>query len=355
MKQKNLQRNPISEKRSIQIEDLAKLFYFLKNYSWTKVLLTLTLILFSSQISQGQKTKDVGIWIYKQYVLTDDQEKQEKNGLSIEVNPLSPQNYYDHPELYGFKKEYLQDAFRKEWGTNIGLLFPYNDEKEMYFNYTFGAGENFLTVFEVSITNNTGHIIKMKDARIYLKVEGESPIKPITNLGNPNLKMVESKPGKFIPLPTSAIEADNSLIQWVTGIEVDYEKTRPKGLISINYPIGLNSQIIAANKRNYKLISDVDVEILPDDSYSGILLFPVLISFDQVNLKFYEFVTKTDAAGNPTETTNFDFQYKKENGTKWFDRNKSVWVDGEPESSQEYYDKSQKRWIIGTPSSKKEK
>lgn len=281
--------------------------------------------------------------------------KTGKNGLSIEVSPLSPQNYYDHPELYGFKKEYLQDAFRKEWGTNIGLLFTYNDEKEMFFNYTFGAGENFLSVFEVKVTNNTGHIIKMKDARIYLKVEGESPVKPVVNLGNPNLKMVESQPNKLIPLPISAVEADHSLIHWVTGIEAEFEKTRPTGLLSIKYPIGLNSQIIAANKKYYRLISDVDFEILPDDSYSGILLFPVLISYDQVNLKFYEFVTKTDAAGNPTETTNFDFQYKKENGKKWFDRNKNVWVDGEPESSQEYYDKSQKKWIVGTPSSKKRK
>lgn len=110
------------------------------------------------------------------------------------------------------------------------------------------------------------------------------------------------------------------------------------------------SQVIAVNKKSYKLIGDVDTEILPDDTYSGILLFPRLIGGDpEMTIKFYELVTKVDAAGNPTERTNFDFKFKLAEASQWYNRNLTKWENGTPAFPVEYYDKKNKTWVLGKP------
>jgi hypothetical protein len=291
----------------------------------------------------SQKTKDVQISTYKMLEFNGCDAKQTKSGLTIEVEPLSPKVTYNHSELFSFTSDDVKGL------TNANLLYqPY--QGKMY-EYTFGAGNYWLVVMKVKITNNTGHVLKMSDARIYLRIEGEDPIKPVTKLGDPTLVDYENPAGSgnFIKLPKSAIDQDKSLIQWSTGMFAKWDSERKKGLISFDYPLGLPSQIIAVNKKNYKLISDVDVEILPDDSYYGILLFPITISNTDMSLKLYEFVTKTDAAGTPTEKTNFDFKFKGVDGKSWYDRNLNIWNPGEPSSPKEYYDKEQKMWILGIP------
>ena len=111
-----------------------------------------------------------------------------------------------------------------------------------------------------------------------------------------------------------------------------------------------NIKKIAVHKKNYKLIGDVDTEILPDDTYSGILLFPRLIGGDpEMIIKFYEFITKVDAGGTPTERTNFEFKFKLAEASEWFNRNENKWEIGTPSSTVEYYDKKQKIWVLGKP------
>jgi hypothetical protein len=297
----------------------------------------------------SQKTQPVASMPYKKYSFNGSEASQTKNGLTIEVEPLSPSGVYAHPELYSFDMTTFPKEFLKKYDYNISSMFAeFNGKRNCY---TFGMGENYLTVFKVKITNSTGHVLKMKEARILLRIEGEDPIKPVTKVGDATIDQFENPAGsgKFIPLPKSAIAQDQSLVQWVTGIESDYENGRKKGFLDYDYPIGINSQVIAQNKKYYKLIADVDLEILPDDSYSGILLFPVLISSDELSLKMYEFVTKTDAAGNPTERTNFDYKFKKEPGKMWLNRNEKKWIDGNPPADIEYFDKKQKLYIMGAP------
>ncbi len=310
----------------------------------------LGLVLMVVQISSAQKTKQVITWPYKQYVFNGSEAKQEKSGLTIEVEPLSPKNLYAHPELYSFVADYFAQDFKNSYSSDINRMWiDYNGKK---WNYTFGLTENFLTVFKVKITNNTGHILKMSEAKILLKIADQDPIKPVTKYGDASIQLLENPAGsgKFKPYPKSVLTPDESLIQWVTNIEAEYVKNKKKSFIELGeFPVGINSQIIDQNKKNYKLISNVDVEILPDDTYSGILLFPVLISFEELSLKMYEFATKTDAAGNVAERSNFDFKFKLDNGNMWLDRNKGMWIDGAPPQAVEYYDKTTKTWMMGAP------
>ena len=66
-------------------------------------------------------------------------------------------------------------------------------------------------------------------------------------------------------------------------------------------------------------------------------------------IKFYEFITKVDAGGTPTERTNFEFKFKLAEASEWFNRNESKWENGTPSSPVEYYDKKQKIWVLGKP------
>jgi hypothetical protein len=315
----------------------------MKKANVTAFLLAITLSL------NAQKTQKVAIMDFNAYSFKNSESLQAKNGLTIEVDPLSPESTYKYPELYSFDYTTLPEDFKKKWSTSLKYMWFENEGKR--WNYTFGAGNIYLTVFKIKIKNNTGHILKMSDARILLRIEGEDPIKPVDRFGNPTLEAFETPKGsgKYIPLPKSKVEDDQTLVHWVTDIEVAYDKIRPKGLLYYEYPIGINSQILAQNRKSYKLISDVDVEILPDDTFSGILLFPVNISYEDVSLRLYNFVTKTDPAGNPSERTNFDFNFVKTQNKMWLDRNEEIWKAGNPPSDVEYYDKKQKKYIMGNP------
>jgi len=293
-------------------------------------------------VSNAQKVQNVDIWPYKYYSPNGVELVQTKNGLTIELIPISPNLESKFPELFSWKIEDMP----QEWRSNLRLFYPqYPDASGKYYQFTFGAKDN-LNVYKIKITNNTGHIIKMSDARIFLRVEGEDPIKPVTKIGNATLVPVGDK--KTL-LPQSAIDSDESLIHWSTVLFSEWDKTRKKGFLYVVFPLGLTSQVIAQNKKAYKLINDVNVEILPEDSYSGILLFPRLIKDDDISIRLYEFITKTDAAGNATEKSNFEFKLKLIDGKMWYDRNKKTFIDGEPPAQVEYYDKKSKSWIMGSP------
>ena len=306
----------------------------------------LFLFVFSFNNIYAQKTKDVITYHFKYWEQNGSDLKQEKNGLIIEIEPLDMRVSYNHPELYTFQLTDLPSS----WGINVGAFYPEYQGKRWC--YTFGFGEDLLTVMKVKITNNTGHILKMKDARMLMRVEGEDPIKAVTKVGDPTLVdfVIPNGNGKTVLLPKSAIEKDESLVHWITFFENNWNQKRNKGFLSLNYIVGVPSQVIAVHKKNYKLIGDVDTEILPDDTYSGILLFPRLIGGDpEMIIKFYEFITKVDAGGTPTERTNFEFKFKLAEASEWFNRNENKWEIGTPSSTVEYYDKKQKIWVLGKP------
>jgi len=137
----------------------------------------------------------------------------------------------------------------------------------------------------------------------------------VTSLGNPTLQAASDPNAPYKVVPASATEGDESLVHWVTYWEREAERQREKhtlmdGMYKI--PVGLRSQVIAQNRTAYKLVADTNAEILPGKTYRGILLFPVVVSFDAATLSFYDVHTKTDAAGTPTEKQTFTFPVKLE-------------------------------------------
>jgi len=96
------------------------------------------------------------------------------------------------------------------------------------------------------------------------------------------------------------------------------------------YPVGFSFQVVAQKRRNYKLINDLSVEILPNFSYEGILLFPAIVSWPEAKFSFYDITTKTDPASNPIEKTAFEFPLTLQEVDMWFDRTEKVWKKGLP-------------------------
>lgn len=250
---------------------------------------------------------------------------QTKSNVSITVEVLKQTEIYKYPELFAFDIKAVPDVLPNLSFWSFGR--PYQGKGWLY---TFGPGNETLTACKVKIENNTGHILRMRDARIYLVVEGKDPIPAVTKMGDPRLILIDREKKQY--LPKSAAERDDSFIHWITYLEQEYQRTRKKGLISFDYPVGIASQVVQQNERHYKLINAVDKEILPGFSSEGILLFPVIASFDTAKLMFYDITTKTDAAGNPIEKTQFEFQLNLEKGKVWFDSDSNQLRFGEPPS-----------------------
>jgi hypothetical protein len=253
--------------------------------------------------------KSAKVSLFAEYALANpDSGSILKSDVTITVQSLGPSYLYDFPELFAFDPGKV--AAPIAGGVNFGTYCE-KDYEGRYWWYTFGCGENDLAVFQVAIQNGTDHILRMKDARIYLEVADHDPISPVTRLGDPTL-VPGPTPAPAV-LPKSAVDADESLIHWVTYFEQEAEKVRSKKTFLDNRhvtPIGLASQVIGQNRAAYKLIADPTAEILPGRTLKGILLFPVLADFPSAALSFYEVHTKTDPGGNPIEKQTFVFPIK---------------------------------------------
>ena len=254
------------------------------------------------------------------------QARQTKSNVTIQAEVLRPSESYSHPELFAFAIKQFPES---HYNFSTMSTFP-EDAQGKRWCYTFGFGDSYLTALKVKFTNNTPHILRMKDARIYLVVEGESPITAVTELGNANLIPVTTSKGKEKYLPKSYVNEDNSLIHWLTHFENEWDKSRKKGMLSFTYPIGFAALVVKQNSKQYKLINDLAVEILPNFSHEGILLFPAIVSWPQAKLMFYDITTKTDPAGNPIEKTTFEFPLALKEVDMWFDRAEKRWKKGLP-------------------------
>lgn len=292
-------------------------------------LLCLLIICFPYLICSCASTNKIQTTELTEYSISPTElNNQIKSNVSIAVEVLRASEYEKHPELYRFNRKTIDSYF-----SNSLLYYPANSKGESWL-YTFGTNAPYvLTVFKVKVTNNTPHILRMKDSRIYLIADGENPVAAVTKIGNPRLVKIDEN-GTL--LPKSAIEQDDSLVHWVTYFEQEYENNRKKSLIDFPYLPGLASQVIFQNIVNYKLINDLSLEILPDYTYEGILLFPKLVYANLKNpkLMFYDITTKTDAAGNVSEKTSFEFPLKYETVNMWYDTVEKTWKKGFPPGAQ---------------------
>src|SRR5512139_1259464 len=89
-----------------------------------------------------------------------------------------PLDYQNHRQLRPTDLNPCAIAAPIAGGVNFGTYCA-KDYEGRYWWYTFGYGENDLAVFQVAIQNGTDHILRMKDARIYLEVPDHDPIAPV--------------------------------------------------------------------------------------------------------------------------------------------------------------------------------
>lgn len=309
--------------------------------------------LFTSVYSKKIKIHDVIVYKYKKYILNNTELTQSKNGLTIEIVPLHPGLIYKYPKLFSWDISKMPN----DWESSLSAYYQQNPDDGKRYEYSFGADNNFLTVFYVKITNNTDHIIRMKDARIYLLVDSEDPIRPTMFFGNAQLEDVTPSNASIFKsrtiLPVSYLQSDGSLVDQVTKMYYEWNKNRKKGILHFNYPIGFPSQVLYQNKIGFKLINGIKAEIIPDFSYSGILFFNRLIkNNEEINISMYDFPTKNNDAGIVIEKSNFKFNLKEVEGIMYYDRNAKKWKEGNPPEKVEYYVKKQKKWYYGLPAKK---
>lgn len=229
---------------------------------------------------------------------------QEKSDVEINLEIIRPSRTYNYPEFFSFNIDELPPEYARDRAVRyVCKTGPMDRSWDFFFASPDGSIQLLLCACKVK--NNTKHILRMKDARIYLIVEGMNPLPAISSLG----ELLE--------------QAD--YFQELTNQQL------ARQTIIYNLPPGFFRTIILYNKKSYKLINDLKAEILPGFSYEGILVFPVIPSFSpQAKISFFDVTTKTDKAGNPIEKVQFDFNLQSQRVQMWYDRHERIWKVGLP-------------------------
>ncbi len=226
-----------------------------------------------------------------------------KSDITITLEPLAQWRMYE-PEnepLFSFRMEDYP-----EWKDNVFIQSQFSKPGPggKYWIYPF----NRLPAYRVTISNNTDHILRMKDSRIYLLPEGQDPVQALTLNGIMQY------------LNSFSEEVKN---QWLSISPMAFS-------LSKEFPNNYLGQFVGRKLRDYKFIAEMQPEILPHFTYHGTLVFPLVSNVQSVKISFYDITTKTDAAGNPTEKTEFDFPMQAHEVQMWHDRVENKYKLGTP-------------------------
>lgn len=267
-----------------------------------------TFLMVSSCATLG--TRVIPTLSFMEYALKPGPEQiQKKSDIEINLEVIQLSNIYNYPTLFSFRldelpREYAENHVVRK-GYRPGLL-----GRSWAFPFASPDGKMQLLFCFCKIKNNTEHILRMSDARIYLIVEGVDPLPGISSFA----ELLE--------------QAD--YFQKLVDIEMQkqtvlYILRRPP------LPPGFFSTLVLRNERKLKLINDLKAEILPGFFYEGILVFPAIPSFSpQAKVSFFDVTTKTNKAGNPIEKTQFDFNLQSQRVQMWYDRYERIWKVGPP-------------------------
>jgi hypothetical protein len=201
------------------------------------------------------------------------QAKQEIDNISIEMNVL--------PD-----KEYEKSYYKQTINVFKGL---YNGKEimrdvEVDFSQYFDKS----TPFEVTIINNTNHILRMRDSRIVFIEPGSD------------------EPKLALDKQTISEDIESALPSFKPIFDVlshKYYRTKPSYL---------KDQIVIAMKHvtnNIVFINGFNQEIMPGMRIKGIVAFPIESKqVAQGKVSFIDMVSETDNAGNITKKVRFDFR-----------------------------------------------
>ncbi|MBL7083425.1 MAG: hypothetical protein ISS41_07335 [Candidatus Aminicenantes bacterium] len=247
---------------------------------------------------------------FTQYALESGLEQvQGKSDIEISIELVRLSDIYKYAKFFSFKL----DEFPSMYASNSILRSEYKPGpmgRQWEFPFTNPDGSKQMLFCICNVKNNTKHILKMADARIYLIIEGVDPLPAISSFK----KLLE-------------------IAQYFENI-TNIERSKQKALLVLQrppLPKGFFRKIVSYNRKSFKLINDLNTEILPGFSYDGILVFPVIPSFSpRAKISFFDVTTKVDKAGNTIEKTQFDFNLKSEQVHMWYDRYEKAWKVGRP-------------------------
>lgn len=235
-------------------------------------------------------------------------QSKEKSDIVINLKTIRIGDIYEYPDLFSFTKA----DFPKYEGNYIyKTQYPKGPlGKKWEFPFSTPKGKEQSLLCWVKVRNNTDHILRMGDARIYLIKEGQNPINAINNFD----KLLDI--AKYFETKTNIYLEQNS-----------------PSFMTVSLPNGFFQSIVKLHKESYKLINNLNTEILPGYSYEGLLVFPETpTEKENAKISFFDVTTKTDKAGNPVEKTTFNFKLVSENINMWFDRSQNKWKNGTPQS-----------------------
>ncbi len=182
---------------------------------------------------------------------------QTKQDVTIEVKYVGKHlsDLKKFPQFFVPRNE-LPEGIRGNWGMIR------RESPDLGVWYDFPG----MTIYWCKITNNTDHILRMRDARVYLVANDE------------NYAAIQKQDLADAGAPEA--EQDLSILK----------------------------DVIAGSRR-LKIVNGFNAEVLPGQSLKGYLFFEI----DPSNavsgkLNFYDITTKTDAAGRATEKTQFTFK-----------------------------------------------
>jgi len=201
------------------------------------------------------------------------QPKQEIDNISIELKIL-PDNEYE--------KTYYKQTINVFQHPFMGQPGMYDIEEN--FNHYFDKS----TAFEVTIINNTNHILRMRDSRIaFIDPSSDEPKMALDK--QEIIEDMENKLPSFKPYLASLTNKYNETMSAVLKAQLVNAFTQVnKGINFIN---GFNR------------------EIMPGMRTQGIVAFPIESKqVAQGKVSFIDMVSETDNAGNITKKVRFDFR-----------------------------------------------
>jgi hypothetical protein len=266
-------------------------------------------------------TKVATLTLYK---LEVDERVKSQSNLSVRFDPI--QN--DADTLY--PKLFLLDL-----NKGIPPLGGYANEKKTHQAikkfYASGTVDNRVWVNPLiswngqliaglcTIKNNTGHILRMKDARVYFRIPGEEPMPALAEFGSFETA-IATYSGKGVRMPKDCLDKKSTLIGLCSKVE--------ESLGNPDYPFGLAAALIEQNRRGWRLLPDVGNEVLPGDSLTGLIIFPEVRKDipEGLSIALYDLTVKTDDAGNALEKTTIEFPLRSVREDWTWDRTAKKWV-----------------------------
>jgi len=216
-------------------------------------------IIFSCSASKTALDKQIAILV----PVSEADKSVTKNGVTVDVVALNESNIGLYADLASKFPVYTKGFLETE---PTPKLFSES-------NVLAGFSNPPAVTFAIKITNNSGHIIKLYGSDVGISVAGKDWRK------------------LDVPKITSA---------WLSYIKAnfEYQHTVPAELISAIQNV---------------TIWDDNQKILPGKSVTLYTPFDVKVGkgFNNATLSIYDIITNVDAAGNPTERTSMDFNFKE--------------------------------------------